>query len=103
MVAKLRGRRDFSLSRISGIPGLTVVRPEGAFYVFPRISRVGDKWQSDEDFVSQLLKETGVLVVHGSGFDSTFGKDHFRAVFLAEEKVLEEAYDAIEGFMKRYM
>jgi tyrosine/nicotianamine family aminotransferase len=102
MVAKLRRRRDFCLRRIAEIPGVSAVRPEGAFYVFPRINDIGAKWKSDENFVSQLLKETGVLVVHGSGFDPTFGKDHFRAVFLAEDKVLDEAYNAIEGFMKAH-
>lgn len=103
MVAKLKNRRDFSLSRISQIPGLTVTKPRGAFYVFPRILSIGTKWKSDEEFVRQLLEETGVLVVHGSGFDTSFGKAHFRAVFLAEDDALKEAYGAIEAFMKRHL
>jgi len=102
MVAKLKRRRDFSLERIREIPGLTAAKPNGAFYLFPRISAIGGAWKSDEQFVTELLNETGVLVVHGSGFDPSFGKDHFRAVFLPDESMLEEAFTAIGDFMKRH-
>lgn len=103
MVSRLRQRRDFALKRISQIPGLVCAKPSGAFYVFPKIGLIGEKWKSDEEFASELLKETGVLVVQGSGFDPMYGKDHFRAVFLPEETVLEEAFDKIEGFMKKFV
>jgi len=102
MVSKLKRRRDFSLRRINEIPKLSAAKPEGAFYLFPRINLNGTKWRDDEEFVSELLKETGVLVVHGSGFDPMYGKNHFRAVFLPQESMLEEAFDAIEDFMKRH-
>jgi aspartate/methionine/tyrosine aminotransferase len=101
MVSTLKHRRDFSCKRINEIPGLTAKQPAGAFYLFPRIHSTAQKWKSDEEFVMQVLEETGVLVVHGSGFDPQYGKDHFRAVFLPEESVLEEAFTAIEDFMKR--
>jgi alanine-synthesizing transaminase len=102
MVERLKRRRDLSLKRISEIPGLTAAKPNGAFYMFPRISDIGTTWKSDEQFVTDLLRETGVLVVHGSGFDPSFGANHFRAVFLPEESMLDEAYRAIEDFMKRH-
>jgi alanine-synthesizing transaminase len=102
MVAKLRRRRDYSLTRVSSIPGLSATKPEGAFYLFPRINLTGTKWKNDEEFVSELLKETGVLVVHGSGFDPVHGKNHFRTVFLPDENLLKEAFDAMESFMKRH-
>jgi aspartate/methionine/tyrosine aminotransferase len=44
------------------------------------------------DFVVELLKETGVLIVNGSGFDPVYGKGHARIVFLPPVDVLEEAY-----------
>jgi alanine-synthesizing transaminase len=103
MVEKLRQRRDYSLRRIREIPALSASEPKGAFYLFPKIECIGTKWKSDEEFVTELLRETGVLVVHGSGFDSTYGKDHFRAVFLPDETMLGEAFDAIEDFMKRHL
>jgi len=101
MVSKLRQRRDFSWKRVNEIPGLSAAKPVGAFYIFPKVA-LGGKWKSDEQFVNELLKETGVLVVHGSGFDPIYGKDHFRAVFLPDEKMLGEAFDAIEQFMKKH-
>lgn len=101
MVSKLKQRRDYSLKRIGEIEGLSAARPQGAFYLFPRINLKLGSWGSDEEFVGELLRETGVLVVHGSGFDPTYGKEHFRAVFLPDERVLQEAFDAIEEFMKR--
>jgi aspartate/methionine/tyrosine aminotransferase len=40
-----------------------------------------------------------VLTVHGSGFGSTFGSDHFRIVYLAKEDMLEQAMDRLENFL----
>jgi len=101
MVSKLKRRRDFVVKRIRAIPRLSTALPGGAFYVFPKIDLQGTKWSSDSQFVMELVKDTGVLVVYGSGFDATFGRDHFRSVFLPNESVLSEAFDAIEDFMKR--
>ena len=53
------------------------------------------------DFVVSLLKETGVLIVNGSGFDPVYGKDHARIVFLPPINELEEAFNALERFMKK--
>jgi alanine-synthesizing transaminase len=102
MVSELRRRRDFSLKRVNEISGLSAAKPEGAFYIFPKIGCLGTKWKDDAEFVADLLEETGVLVVHGSGFDPTYGKGHFRAVFLPEESMLAEAFDAIDDFTKRH-
>ena len=102
MVSKLKRRRDLFWKRANEIPGLFATKPAGAFYLFPRIDAIGQRWKSDYEFATELLKETGVLVVHGSGFDPLYGKDHFRAVFLPDETILTEAFDAIEDFMKRH-
>jgi alanine-synthesizing transaminase len=53
------------------------------------------------EFVVELLKETGVLIVNGSGFDPVYGKGHARIVFLPPIAELEEAYNALEQFMKK--
>ena len=102
MVSKLSKRRDFSLKRVNEIPGLNAARPSGAFYVFPRI-QLNSKWKDDKEFVTELLRETGVIVVNGSGFDPAYGKEHFRAVFLAPEEMLSRAFDAVEEFMNRHL
>ena len=89
MVKELRERRDYSWKRLNKIEGISCAKPEGAFYVFPKVHEIGSKWKTDEDFVLQLLEETGVLVVHGSGFGVPQGSGHFRAVFLPPIETLE--------------
>jgi len=102
MVSTLQRRRDFAWKRLTEIPGLTATKPRGAFYLFPKVQLQGTKWKDDKAFVTELLEETGVLVVHGSGFDPVYGSGHFRSVFLPEESMMSEAFDAIEDFMKRH-
>lgn len=101
IVDRLRQRRDFSWKRLNEIEGISTSKPEGAFYIFPKIEGIGKRWKDDMDFVVSLLKETGVLIVNGSGFDPVYGKDHARIVFLPPIQELEEAYSALEGFMKK--
>jgi aspartate/methionine/tyrosine aminotransferase len=53
------------------------------------------------DFTLSLLRETGVLFVHGSGFDPVYGAGHVRGVVLPPLDTLEKAINEIEGFMRR--
>ena len=99
---KLRKRRDFSYKRLNEIEGISTAKPEGAFYIFPKIDAMSEGiWKDDKEFVLDLLHENHVLVVHGSGFCSTYGKNHFRAVILPQMETLEQAFDNIEEFMKK--
>jgi aspartate/methionine/tyrosine aminotransferase len=102
MVGKLKQRRDFVVKRIRSIPGLSVAMPRGAFYAFSKVDLNGTKWTDDSEFITDLLKETGVLVVNGSGFDPVRGSGHFRSVFLPDEQMLGEAFDAIENFLRNH-
>ena len=95
---RLTRQRDITMEMLNAIPGITCVKPEGAFYAFPRLEISG----SDERFAQELIKETGVVVVPGSGFGQKPGTKHFRVVYLAPEEVLERAYHAIAGFIKKY-
>jgi aspartate/methionine/tyrosine aminotransferase len=99
MVDKLKKRRDHFLNRLRSIDGLSCTTPKGAFYLFPRISLNG-RWKSDKEFAVDLVKKTGVLVVNGSGFDQTYGAEHFRTVFLPPINVIDEATNRIEQFMR---
>lgn len=101
IVERLKQRRDFSWKRLNEIEGISTTKPEGAFYIFPKIDGIGTRWKTDMDFVVELLKETGVLIVNGSGFDPVYGKDHARIVFLPPIEELEESYNAIEQFIKK--
>jgi alanine-synthesizing transaminase len=100
-VEKLRQRSEYAWKRLNEIQGMNCARPEAAFYVFPKIDAVGSKWKTDLEFVLDLLKETGVLFVHGSGFDPDYGAGHVRGVILPPLETLEEALDKVEGFMKK--
>jgi len=99
MVDKLKKRRDHFLNRLRSIDGLSCTTPKGAFYLFPRILLNG-RWKSDKEFAVDLVKKTGVLVVNGSGFDRTYGAEHFRTVFLPSINVIDEAANRIEHFMR---
>jgi aspartate/methionine/tyrosine aminotransferase len=101
LVEKLRVRRDYAWNRLNEIEGVSCAKPEGAFYVFPKIHDVGSKWKTDMDFAVELLKETGVLLVHGSGFDPVYGAGHVRGVFLPPIEMLEQAFNEIERFIKK--
>jgi aspartate/methionine/tyrosine aminotransferase len=100
-VEKLKQRSAYAWKRLNEIEGISCSKPEGAFYVFPRIDAIGSRWKTDMDFVLDLLKETGVLFVHGSGFDPIFGAGHVRGVVLPPLDTLEEAFEKVEGFMKK--
>ncbi|MFX0169001.1 MAG: aminotransferase class I/II-fold pyridoxal phosphate-dependent enzyme [Candidatus Hodarchaeota archaeon] len=100
VLARLRQRRDLVWQRLNEIDGVSAAKPEGAFYIFPSIE-LKDRWPTDEAFVMDLLKTTGVLVVHGSGFDPIYGANHFRLVFLAPPTTLNTALDAIQSFVEK--
>ncbi len=95
---KLSKRRDLTVEMLNAIPGISCVKPEGAFYAFPKL----EMKQPDAHFVSELIKETGVVVVPGSGFGQVPGTKHFRVVFLPNEQILEKAYKAIGEFFVKY-
>lgn len=100
---KLRRRRDIVYGRLNEIPGLSTAKPEGAFYMFPKIEALADDkgpWKDDKSFVLDLLEKQHVLCVHGSGFGSTCAKGHFRIVFLPTEDILEDAMGRLERFMR---
>ena len=101
LVNRLRQRRDYAWKRLNEIEGLSCAKPEGAFYVFPKVHAVGSKWRTDMDFALDLLKETGVLFVHGSGFDPIYGAGHVRGVILPPVEMLEQAFNEVERFMEK--
>ena len=101
MNQKLRKRRDFSYKRLNEIEGISTAKPDGAFYIFPKIEAMEmGIWKDDKEFVLDVLKETHVLIVNGSGFCPVYGKNHFRAVILPPIETLEKAFNNMEKFMK---
>ena len=96
---KLTRRRDITVEMMNAISGISCVKPEGAFYAFPKL----EIKNSDNHFVAELIKETGVVVVPGTGFGQIPGTNHMRLVFLPPEDVLEKAYNRIGEFFKMYV
>ena len=97
---KIENRRDITWKMLNDIPGICCVKPEGAFYAFPKIQL--PEGISDKEYVLELLEETGVLVVFGSGFGQKEGTNHFRIVFLPKEETLIKAYNAIKEFTAKF-
>jgi len=93
----LQKRRDISLAMLSSIEGISIVKPEGAFYAFPSIDV-----KNDAHFAAELMKETGVVIVPGNGFGQKPGSSHFRIVILPPEEILEKAFNHIQSFLKKY-
>jgi alanine-synthesizing transaminase len=93
---KLRSRRDLTMNWCAETSRVSCVPPRGAFYAYPRI----DIPEDDHVFVTELIRQKYVTVVHGSGFGQRPGTKHFRIVFLPDEKTLTAAYSAIGDFMR---
>lgn len=96
-VSQVKRRRDFVVKRLNEMPGLSCTVPQGSFYAFPKIE--DSRFGTDEEFVLGLLESKGVLTVHGSGFGATYGRGHFRLVYLPGMDVLEGAMSKIEDFV----
>jgi aspartate aminotransferase len=95
-------RRDLVVSMLNQAKGLHCPKPQGAFYVYPsikssigKISKLGVKIASDEDFVTALLEEEGVAVVHGAAFE---GSPSFRLSYAASTNELKDACTRIQRF-----
>jgi aspartate aminotransferase len=95
-------RRDLVVSMLNQATGIECPKPEGAFYVYPSIRKLvgkttpkGKKIETDEDFATALLEDTGVAVVHGAAFGMS---PFFRISYATSNKALEEACKRIQTF-----
>lgn len=99
VVAKMERRAEITWKMLNEIPGVSCVRPRAAFYAFPRLELPNN----DERFVQELIKATGVVTVHGSGFGQVPGTAHIRVVYLPPEDVLEKSYRRLAEFYAKYV
>ncbi len=98
---RLRRQRDLAYDLMTAIPGVSCVKPSAALYMFPRLDPAVYPIQDDQQFINELLQETKVLLVQGSGFNWP-SPDHFRIVFLPHEDDLREAISRIARFLDNY-
>ena len=96
---RLRKQRDLAYELITAIPGVSCVKPQAALYMFPRLDPKIYPIQDDQKFFLDLLEETRVMLVQGSGFNWP-EPDHFRIVFLPHEDDLREAIGRVARFLE---
>jgi alanine-synthesizing transaminase len=98
---RLRRQRDIAYELITASPGVTCVKPSAALYMFPRLDPAMYPIANDQQFIFEMLQETKVLLVQGTGFNWP-SPDHFRIVFLPHEDDLREAIGRIAKFLEGY-
>ena len=98
---RLRRQRDLAFELITAIPGVSCVKPQAALYMFPKLDPKVYPIADDRVFFLELLKDTRVMLVQGSGFNWQ-APDHFRIVFLPHEDDLREAIGRIAKFLESY-
>ncbi len=98
---RLRRQRDLAYELITAIPGVSCVKPRAALYMFPRLDPKMYPIADDQQFFLDVLQETRVMLVQGTGFNWE-APDHFRIVFLPHEDDLREAIGRLARFLERY-
>lgn len=101
IVRQLQINRDSLLKRINGISGLSCSKPMGALYAFPRVHEIGETWETDDDFLVQLLEEERVAFKPGSLYGK-LGYGHFRTTLLPKREIFSDVCDKLERFMTRH-
>ncbi|NOT48409.1 MAG: aminotransferase class I/II-fold pyridoxal phosphate-dependent enzyme, partial [Acidobacteria bacterium] len=97
---RLCRQRDRAYDLLTQIPGVSVVKPKAALYMFPKLNREVYPIKDDQQFACELLAEEKVLIVQGTGFNWK-DPDHFRLVFLPNVDDLHDAIGRIAHFLER--
>ena len=98
---RLCRQRDLAYELLTQIPGVSVVKPRAALYMFPKLDAKMYPIADDQQFAYELLAEEKVLIVQGTGFNWA-QPDHFRLVFLPNSDDLTEAVGRIARFLEHY-
>lgn len=98
---RLRRQRDVAYELITAIPGVSCAKPSAGLYMFPKLDPAIYPVEDDQAFVLDMLQETRVLLVQGTGFNWP-QPDHFRIVFLPHEDDLREAIGRVAKFLEQY-
>ena len=94
-------QREYIYEALSQIPGISVVKPKAAFYMFPKLDIKRFGIENDEKFVLDFLRDKKILLTHGGGFHWE-EPDHFRLVYLPEKSQLKMACEKLEDFLSYY-
>ena len=94
-------QREYIYGALNDIPGISVVKPKAAFYIFPKMDIEKFNIRSDTQFALDLLKKTKILITAGTGFNWG-APDHFRIVYLPDLETLHDAMAAMKNFFAGY-
>ncbi|UQV60550.1 pyridoxal phosphate-dependent aminotransferase [Corynebacterium propinquum] len=98
---RLLKQRDIAYEKLSEIPGVSVVKPKGALYCFPRLDPNVHEIHDDAKLMLDILKQEKILMVQGTGFNWPH-PDHFRVVTLPWASQLENAIERLGNFLASY-
>jgi aspartate/methionine/tyrosine aminotransferase len=96
MVAEFRARRDLVVDGLNSLPGITCLRPKGAFYVFPDVSGTG---RTGDEIAHLLLHEAGVSVLSGTAFGEV-GTNHIRLSYATSREQISLAIEKMRGALQ---
>lgn len=94
-------QREYIYKALNSIPGVSVVKPKAAFYIFPKLDQEKFQIVNDEKFALDLLREKKILITCGTGFNWG-APDHFRIVYLPNVDTLKVSIDRLRDFLKTY-
>ena len=94
-------QREYIYNALNQIPGISVVKPSAAFYIFPKVDVEKFGIHSDEQMCLDLLKREKILVTSGTGFHWP-EPDHFRIVYLPNLDTLQSAMRKLTRFFGDY-
>lgn len=98
---RLLKQRDIAYEKLSEIPGVSVVKPKGALYCFPKLDPNVHEIHDDAKLMLDILKQEKILMVQGTGFNWPH-PDHFRVVTLPWASQLENAIERLGNFLASY-
>ena len=96
MLQRLKSNRDFCMDALRNMPRITTPRPQGAFYLFPRVEGLTDSFE----FCRRLLTETKVGLAPGVAFGAG-GEGSIRICYAADRSILEPAMQRLQSFLEK--
>ena len=93
MLVAFKERRDYAVEALNAIEGISVLKPDGAFYLFANISAISD---NSLEFSKELLASKGVAVVPGVGFGS---EGYIRLSFATDLETIKDGISRIKDFV----
>jgi aspartate/methionine/tyrosine aminotransferase len=95
MVEQFRRRRKVIVDGLNDLPGITCLKPQGAFYAFPNVTALG---RSEKEIADALLDEAGVATLAGTSFGK-YGEGYLRLSYATSLENIEKALDRIREWL----